>query len=405
MPRIVGIELPSKRLPQVVEVSKDLTRYDLDNCYPERVERLISASGTASAATSIYQDFLLGEGFVDDSINEIVINRWGDTMFDLLEQIAHDMAWFNNFSFRIDWNLLFEISALTYVDAKFCRFGVPNSAGYISNIYVHNNWEQDYHKTRDPNKKPTKYYRFNPIDKVIFEQIKADGGIRNYKGQIFYWTPKRQSYSKCPLDAVLEDVETDAQAKWFKNTGIKTNFMAGHIFKDPTNYEGGDTEEAGDDEKAMGDALKKFQGAENTMKLLWMKNFPPDLLEKKINLLEKVDIQDIDRLYQYTEESVKSNIIDHLKIPQVLFSKYDGNSLGQGSEIYKEASQQFNLVTRNTRMKITRALEKIAQYYPVLRDKDLSIKELYADDMPQTPETVTPANPEPEPKENEPDNQ
>lgn len=387
--RVQTIKLPSKRHPAVLETSKNLLRYDYDNFYPERVERLIAASGTASAATSIYQNFLLGEGFVDESVNDIIINRRGDTMYDLLEHIANDMGMFHNFAFKVDWNLAFDIAAITPVDAKYCRFGIPDSAGYIHKILVHDNWEGDYEKTRDPNKKPTKYHRFNPIDRVIIAQIQEDGGIKKYKGQIFYWTPKRQSYSKAPLDAVLEDVETDAETKIFKNKGIKTNFLAGHFFKDPNKYEDAAAE------RKMQKRLEEFVGAGNTAKIFWMQEFPPELLEKKINLFEKVDIQNIDKLYQYTEESVRSNIYDHLKIPQVLFSKFQGNGLGQSAEIYKQAAQQFNLVTRGTRTKMTRALEKIAEFYPPLRGRNLDIKELYADDMPQIERTVTPVNDEP----------
>lgn len=372
MIKSLAIKLPSRRLPSRLEISDKLTAYDIDNLYPERIDRLINASGTATSCTSIYQDFLMGEGFVDESLNDLVINRRGETLLDLLELITYDFSRFNGFAVKVDYNMLLEVSGLTHVDFKYCRLGLPDSANYINQILVHNNWEQDYNKTRKPYEKPKYYDRYNPIDSVIAAQIKRDKGIRQFKGQIFYWTPRRQSYPLAPLDAVIEDVETDAQTKYFKNRGIKTNFMAGHIFKDPTKYE---TEE---EEREQQENLEKFVGAENVAKIFWLPGFPADLLQQKINLFEKVDIQDIDRLYEYTETSVKANIIDHLKIPQVLFSKYDGNSLGQGSQIFQEASKQFNLVTRGQRMKIQQALEKMAANFPLLSGRDFTIKELYS---------------------------
>lgn len=372
--KIVGIKLPSERFATRIETSQELTAYDIDNCYPERVERVIRNSGTAVSCTDILHDYLLGEGFADESVNDIVVNKKGDTMLDILDWMADDISKFNGFSLKIEYNLLLEVSEIKNLDFKYCRMGIPDSAGYIHKILYHTNWERKRGKTRDYYQKPRFYDRFNPRERVLKAQIERDKGIRNFTGQVYYWTPRKQVYPYAPLDAVLEDCESDAEAKIFKNKGIKTNFMASHIFKDPMEYE------SEEEEEDMKRTLTEFQGAQNAMKILWLKGFPEEVLREKANLLEKIDVQNVDQLYKYTEESVKRNIIDHLKIPQALFSKYEGNSLNQGSEIFKEASRQFNLVTRRKRMNMTKALDKLKPYFPAIADKDLTIKELYSDE-------------------------
>lgn len=365
----------NKRLDEPVDKLNKIKRFGWDNLYPQQVEAAIQFSGTASSCAEIYQDFVQGEGFEDEELNNIVINRDGETMYDLLEYIAYDMSRHQGFSIHMNYNLLGEITELRRIKFKQCRLGVPDDRGYIGKVAISSKWTTAYLWSNKSADAHIKYiHKFNPIEKVLLQQIADAGTISKYTGQVLYWTPETDMYPLSPFDSVLEDIDTDAQIKLFKNNGIKTNFLASHIFKYFGDKEG---EQALQSIEELKEELVKFQGPDSKkIMLALLGDVNPELA--KLPLLEKVDIQNFDKLYEYTERSVRSNIIDSRKIPQALFSKFEGNALGQSSKIFSEAAQQYNRVTFRERMTIKRQLEKVAPLFPALRDRDFTIKELYS---------------------------
>ena len=81
----------------------------------------------------------------------------------------------------------------------------------------------------------------------------------------------------------------------------------------------------------------RFQGADDALKIM--------LLEKKAGQeasfnLQKVDIQGVDRLYEYTENSVRDAIIRNYLIPPVLLLQTSGK-LGSAKEI-QDATNYYN---------------------------------------------------------------
>lgn len=371
------------RLEEPLDNLKKIKLFGRDNLYPQKVEAVIDFSGTAASCVDIYQDFIQGEGFEDETLEQVVVNRDGETLYDILDYVADDLARFKGFAIHCNFNLLGEIVSVRRLKFKQCRLGEPDGRGYVNKIAISRRWNEIYNLTNEKAQDVDYIYKFNPNPKVLQAQIEEAGGITAYKGQVFYYTPETDVYPKSPLDSVLEDIETDAHIKAFKNNSVKNNFLAFYIFKYYGSFEGPNDPK----KRALLEELALFQGP-NSKKVMLAElgdNVDPDLA--KASLLEKVDLQDFDRLYEYTENSVKRNIIDNRKIPQALFSKFEGNNLGISSQIFSDACKQYNRVTFRERKTVKQAFEKIAKYFPLIKDRDFTIKELHAGLEEEEPET------------------
>jgi len=189
----------------------------------------------------------------------------------------------------------------------------------------------------------------------VLSQVEACGGWANYKGQILYATIEGLEYPLAPSDAVLEDMQTDAKAKIFKYRNITTNFMASHLIEVDEFVDGEDSD-SNEQREAFMETLSLFQGTEDSMKLM--------LIEKRNGgtpiELKKVDIQDVDKLYEYTESSVRDNIISHFQIPYELLKD---TSKGLGGDVIGNAYKYYNSITKEYRIFVEEILTEIAKNY------------------------------------------
>ena len=325
-----------KRITTTVNKTDGIINYDFDNAYPQRINTIINSSGTGTLCASLYAKFLYGNGFVQEALAKTIVSPQKRLSANkLLVKVGKSFSKFNGFAIHVNYNALYKKSSLNYVPFQDIRFTTSDNEDYPNMLAVYDDWDRT--KSSKIKKKEIDYINFyNPDPEVIAEQVAAAGGWENYKGQIYYITNEGVEYPLAPSDSVLEDVQTDSQAKIFKFRNISTNFMASHIletgeFEDPA------------DKDAFLDNLNTFQGSDDTSKIL--------LLEKSTDessfVLTKVDIQDIDKLYQFTEESVRDNIIRNHLIPSVLLLATPGK-LGSSSEI-KDATAFYNGVTEDER--------------------------------------------------------
>ena len=182
------VKQPQKRYTVSYNSAWGIQMYGDDNLYPNRQEDLIKNSPTGGTCLERYISFLEGNGFYNEDFARYVCNRYGDTMDDILRQVASDIGKFNGFALHVNYNVDLDISELQYVPFKTCRLDEEDDNGYIPFISIHPDWEGNKTrrgKTVAVNKKTIrKVYPFNPIKNVVMAQIEADGGIESYRGQI-----------------------------------------------------------------------------------------------------------------------------------------------------------------------------------------------------------------------------
>lgn len=341
-----------------------IQNYDADNNYPGRIMDIIRASGTASLCVDRYYKFINGKGFKDQKFWKARINRRGLTVDALLRETSKDYARFRGFAIHVNYNALFQVNEVSYVPFDHCRLSMADENGHVSKIAVYDNW--DGKKGKIKKDEIDFINKWNPNPDVVLAQIEAAGGINNYKGQIFWYSFNGDSYPLSICDPVLEDIISDTKIKKFRMRTTTTSFMPSHLVEVPFEFES--DEERRDYIKN----LEKFQGSENSNKLMLVEN-PEQDQNKKITL-HKVDWQDSDKIYEVTNKTVKESIIEAFGIPPQIANIQTPGKLGTAQEV-KEGYQIYNSVTSDERRIFEESFKEIFSRYrnPINTTGDFSI--------------------------------
>jgi hypothetical protein len=333
--------------------------YDADNSYPERVRDIVLASGVARACTEIFARYIFGNGISDPTLFKMVVDRKGTTLDKLLRKCVADYALWYGYAIHVQYNAFGEKIGYTHLPFEYCRKGIKDKEGLIA---VYDNWDR-----RDLNKpfraNDIQYlYPYNP-SAVISEIENSEGAtieekMKNYKGQVLWFSKEGNEYPLAPCDPVLEDVQTTYQIKLFKNKNIRTNFMASHMFVHKGKFE--DETERQD----MMKSLERFQGAEMVGNIMMIE---VDNIEQVPQLLP-FQIQNNDKLWEYTESSTIQNIVQNYFIPPVLAGILQAGKLGTSNEI-NEAHDFYNAYTAFDRMSISEEFTRLLGQPVVIEPK------------------------------------
>lgn len=346
----------SKRIDYKVNKTEHILNYDFDNKYPQRCEDIIADSRTGTATSLIRTKFIVGGGLNDVELSKKKINRKGVKVDQFHRSLASDQSKYASHAIHVQYNALMEIISLTYVPWSNIRYTQSDNPLYKDKIAVYDDWGKV--KKQKLDLKSIQFIDlYDPREEVILKQVEnlaekdKDGnliksGWEKYKGQIYISTPNLGEYPLATFDAVLEDMMTEGNMKRFKFRSSNQNFLASHLLI-TSKFE--NTEDA---DKFEND-VKKFQGADNTASLWWIeKENPSDVLE-----LQKVEIQNYDKLYEYTETSTTESIILNSLIPQVLLLSIPGK-LGTSKEI-EEATAFYNGITADDRLQLTETYQEL----------------------------------------------
>lgn len=357
-----------KRVYNPENKSLGILNYDYDNRYPQRVEDIKNDSGTATTCLRLFSRFVMGGGAKDQDFYKARVNSKGLTVDKFLRKIIDSKGTFNGIAIHINYNGLGKKTEVNFIPWSYCRLPAESNSEKAGMIAIYDDWGMTKRKTikRD---QITWIHQYNPD--TVLQEVEAVGGWENYKGQVFYWTAEGHEYPLCPFDSVLEDCITEAELKRFKTNATKTNFLASHILI--TGKAESELDEDGNEIKSEGEGLaadlKEFQGGDGTAKMLWLERENND---ENIEL-KKVDIQNYDGLYEYTENSSRDNIIKNSLIPPVLLLRVAG-SLGTSTEI-ADAVDFYNAITADDRLQIEEILKELFTNfsYDICPSKDYSI--------------------------------
>jgi hypothetical protein len=228
--------------------------------------------------------------------------------------------------------------ALTHVPVEYCRLGTDGM------IAVYNNWDK---RSLRENYKVTDIKRFYPYNPAKVAEEIADlhkGDIVDYPGQILWVKPDDKEYPLAPCDSVLQDIRTDAGVQQFKNKNIRTNFMASHMYVHRGKFE------SDQERMEFRDYLNEFQGSESAGNIMLIEASMDEALPE----LKPFTIQNNDKLWEYTESSIKNNIVSSFSIPPVLAGILQAGKLGTSSEI-ADATVFYNDFCADDRLEIEQA--------------------------------------------------
>lgn len=348
-----------KRITSLDNKSLGIVNYDIDNLYPQRVNDIVNNSGTAVTCLRMYSKYVMGGGAKDETFYKAKVNSKGLTVDKLIRKIVWSKGKFNGVAVHVNYNGLLQIVEASFVPFEYCRLVPEDDAENGGKIGIYDDWAKTKRKSIDK-KKIDFINAYNP--KTILDEVKEAGGWENYKGQVLYWTAEGMEYPLAPYDSVLEDMMTEGQLKLFKNNTASKNFLASHLLIVGKS-------ESDEDAEEFDDNLRRFQGGDGAGTLLVLERENSD---EQIEL-KKVDIQNYDKLYEYTENSSRDSIIKNFLIPPVLLLRTAG-SLGTSKEI-SDASDHYNTITYDDRLIIEEILKEIFSkfYYNICPSNDYSI--------------------------------
>jgi hypothetical protein len=343
--------------------SADVYANDTDNAYPERMDRLINNSATAKSAAGIMVQYLLGRGYGAVNDNLIINKSNALKLIDFADDVADDLVKQRGVFIHINWNALYQISDFSVVPYEWCRIGRADSNDYSGKIAVCKEWLH-------PKKSDIQLIDvYNPRRKVIDAQVEKAGGWENYKGQVlFVNTDTKLIYPLSRIDSVANDCDSEAQAAVYKNRLLRRGFFGNTlVVTRPLVGEGLEAgsrtkQDAESERERFQQAIKDSLGAENTGGVLCLEmDFAGEKLEDAL-LVKQIESKIDDKLFNYTETSVRENILVAFNnLPSGLVKTNDAALFGNSGEAIKEMKRMYWENTTKERELLTAVLNRLLE--------------------------------------------
>ena len=344
--------------------SADVYANDVDNAYPERMDRLINNSVTAKSAAAIMVQYLIGKGYGTDADGIIINTEKNLKLIDFADDVADDLVKQRGVFIHINWNALYQIADFSVIPFEWCRIGKKDSNDYAGKVAVCQEWLK-------PKRTDIQLIDiFNPRKKVIGAQVQKAGGWENYKGQVLFINmDTKLLYPLSRIDAVAEDCDSEAQASIYKNRLLRKGFFGNTLVV--TRPLVGDGLEPGSnalleaesERERFQQAVKDSLGAQNTGGVLCLEmDFAGEKLEDAI-LIKQIESKIDDKLFNYTETSVRDNILVAFNnLPGGLVKNSDSSLFGNSGEAIREMKRTYWENTTKERSLLTAVINQLLQH-------------------------------------------
>lgn len=353
-----------------------LQSYGNDNLYPQHLQAITRASGTAELCLNRYAKFIEGYGFANEAISDVVVNHVGTTADELLHDIARDVARFGGFALHVNYNVLCQVTEINFVPFENCRLEEEDDAGNVAHILVHPDWTgkktRNGHVIRVDESNIDRIDVFNPNPEVVAAQVIKAGGIDNFKGQILWVSLDGRFQYPTPIyDSVVTDISTDEGLGNIKYRNVRNNFLVACMLLARKGVPKIDEKGNKIEEQLISDEdLLTFQGDENTSKILYVE------LENEEDKPEVVQFptRNYDKEFSVTDASVVERI--YAQFHQELFYSIRIGKLGFTGDVMRDAYQYYAGEVTNEQRFIERAFERICAHGALPLTSDFSIKPL-----------------------------
>ncbi len=354
------------RVPTWIDRRFQIQGFDADNLYPQRAKEARGRSYTAKKACAVYAEFLNGEGFKDPLLAKMIVNaRRKHTGNDFLDHVCESGSWANGYFIHVGYNLNYKVNSVKVLNFEFNRFGLPDADGDFSEIKYCTNWENNPYKNITSQMEICGYPVFNPDPSVVKDQIEAAGGILNYKGQIFYWTPEEGQYPKATFDPVLDQAQTQAEIGIFDLAMEQNGFKAGHVIAYPGKFE------SRQEKNEFVDDVNGFTG-QGAGGALIIEN--PDGQLKVNEMITTMQMQNTDGLHVNVDKRVRDAIRVNFGMPAELIGELPESGMFNQQQM-QDAYVYYNTITRSMRTTISRQVGKIFEHWYMPLSGDYSIVE------------------------------
>ncbi|KGO91755.1 hypothetical protein [Flavobacterium subsaxonicum] len=365
----------------------DVYANDIDNAYPERMDRLINNSVTAKSAAAIMVQYLLGKGYGTDADGIIINKEKNLKLIDFADDVADDLVKQRGVFIHINWNALYQIADCSVIPYEWCRIGKKDTNDYSGKVAISKEWLK-------PKRTDIQLIDiYNPRKKVIDAQVEKAGGWEHYKGQVLFINmDTKLIYPLSRIDSVAEDCDSESQASVYKNRLLRKGFFGNTlVVTRPLVGEGLEPGsrallDAETEREAFQKAIKDSLGAQNTGGVLCLEmDFAGEKLEDAI-LIKQIESKIDDKLFNYTETSVRENILVAFNnLPAGLVKTNESALFGNSGEAIREMKRTYWENTSKERNLLTAVLNQLlqrSQDYSSLTVQPLKLIEDAAPDNP-----------------------
>lgn len=332
------------------EIAKRLTNYDTskkifkngaNNDYTETMEAVRNNSVTASMASEIMVQYLIGKGFGEFDNYKVGNQR----LIDIAEDIAKDLVNNRGCYIQVNYNYNYKISDFKVLPFNSCRIGQKDSFDYNGKIYYKKNWIENKGEE-------IAFDVFNPNEEIVKKQFDTYG--KGYRGQImFYSMDRNYIYPLHRLNAVSTEADNESQASIYKNTILRQGFYGKTLIItrpliDDDVYN--DTSEEGlhrlREQESERDEFKKtinnFIGADNAGGSLVVETeFEGEDLNNAI-VFKNIESNISPDLFQKVEDTAVTKILmAYNNLPIALVKSPDSAMLGNSGEAIREAKKMY----------------------------------------------------------------
>lgn len=354
---------PKPRIEVDYSSIHNLQTYGYDNLYPQHLQQITAASGTVELCISRYAKFIEGNGFNDTRLSEYAVNRAGTTLDEVLHDVAGDIARFSGFALHVNYNVLCEITGVSFIPFEMCRLEEDDDAGHVAHILVHPDWtgrkKRGGVRLAVDESNITRICTFNPDPRVVALQIEAAGGIANYKGQVLWCSMDGDGIYPTPIyDAAITDISTDEGLGNIKYRNVRNNFLAACmlITKKRLPEVGGDGHRD-DEDMIEADDLQEFQGDENTGKIMLVTLQDNEDAPQVVNF----PTRNYDKEFSVTDDSVTERI--YAQFHQELFHAIRMGKLGFSGQVMQDAYEYYAGEVTNEQRFISRMFSRVFSYW------------------------------------------
>lgn len=344
---------------------------DADNLYPDRVELVERNSVTAFASSNKLKSFIVGRGFVDQSLNERVVNPSKKINgYKFLALLAQSLKTHRGAFVHVNYDIEGNVNYLDVLPYRKCRVSKGDSFGYPGKIY-YKEWRGAKKFTAGYGKTAERwFYPFNSDPKVIADQRAKDAKsddiealVRDYRGQVYFLNlDETEIYPYAWLHPAYNDADSEYRTALYRNSNLRTGFLGKTMIVAPGLDE--------DTQNELDERVKEWLGAENSSPVFVMKSTEVvDDPSKVIGTVELKGSYDSKR-FENDEKAIANNIRkSYLSIPRILIDPED-NFFGSSGEAFREAIEYYNKETLFIREAIAYMMD---QFY---KKGDFTIQEL-----------------------------
>lgn len=401
--RIVRAEVEKRaviKLNKSIKVdADDITIFGVNNDYPQLMEALINGSSNGMACANTYAGFLEGQGFANESLNDVVVGFDARgrqmTLADALSYAASQVAYYQGFYFQVSVNLEGQSEFIKAKPFKNCRFGKPDDSDFAPFVYYYDNWQKDKNNIRgyDPKAHAVKYPIFNTNKDIIAAQKRQLEVGEKWRGQMYYkFFDDRYFYPLSPFDSVYLDLDNDNQIAVYKNRQLRNGFFDKILvrvspglrkkigFGEDVDQNGGGP--AGYEVDSIREEIAAFLGADGETVCVIEDDVDTDSGEFIKNTFQIETIAGNVKTNLFVEwEKSSSNAIRKAarNLPAILID-YESSSLGTTSgEAIQQATNFYNEMTDKDRKKLEKSfaeLFKTSVIPELANNTDWTIKQL-----------------------------